>query len=289
MELLKHISPVLLTLSLAGVVVSVGLSSARGDFLYAVRRPGLLLRAVVAVDVIPPLAAVLLMRYLPLDSAVKAGVVLMAISPVPPLSPGQELKVGARREYAYGLYVALALLTIVTVPMALAIATAAFGRQDTVSVATLAKSLLVGVFIPLAIGVAVRAVAPGFAARVAPWLYRLGAPLVSLAFLPTIASSWPAIMSLVGDGALLAMALVVLIALAGGHFLGGPDRIDRGTLAIASAVRHPGIAMMLAGANFTDARVSAAVLLFMLVGLVIGLPYKQWLKRTGATSVASRP
>jgi BASS family bile acid:Na+ symporter len=52
------------------------------------------------------------------------------------------------------------------------------------------------------------------------------------------------------------MAAVVLIALAGGHLLGGPELRDRATLAIASSVRHPGIAMLLANANFENKAVT---------------------------------
>ena len=59
-----------------------------------------------------------------------------------------------------------------------------------------------------------------------------------------------------------------------------PDPRDRATLAMASAVRHPGIAMSIAGASFHDPRVSAAVLLFMLVGLVAAAPYTVWIKRS---------
>jgi BASS family bile acid:Na+ symporter len=79
----------------------------------------------------------------------------------------------------------------------------------------------------------------------------------------------------------------VIISLAGGHWLGGPDRLDRGTLAIASAVRHPGIAMMIANANFADKRITAAVLLFLLVGMVVGAAYKQWIKRTIPAAASS--
>lgn len=289
MDAIKHLIPLLLTISLAGLVVSVGLNAERGNLIYVLRRPSLLLKAILAVDIIPPLAAALLTYFLPLDPAVKAGIVLMAIAPVPPLVPGQELGVGARKEYAYGVYVALALLTIVTVPLTMALITRAFGRTDDVAVATIAKTILTGVLIPLAIGMGVRLLAPKLAARLAPWIYRLSMLLVLLAFLPIVISIWPALASLVGNGTLLAMALVVIIALAGGHLLGGPDRTDRATLAVASAVRHPGIAMMLANANFTDKHVTAAVLLFMLVGLVVGVPYKQWIKRGAPRPVAAQP
>ena len=113
MEALKQILPLLLTLSLAGLVMTVGLKSGHGDLIYVLRRPSLLLKAILAVEVIPPLAAAALVWMLPLEPAVKAGIMLMAISPVPPLVPGKQLKIGGRKEYAYGVYVAMALLTIV--------------------------------------------------------------------------------------------------------------------------------------------------------------------------------
>jgi BASS family bile acid:Na+ symporter len=282
MEAIKQIIPLLLTLSLAGLVGSVGLNATRNDVLYVLRRPALLVKAILAVDIIPPAVAIAVTALLPLDPVVKAGIVLMSISPVPPLVPSQQISVGGRKEYAYGVYVAMALLTIVVVPIALTVAARVFGREASVSFAAMAKTVLTGVLIPLAIGMAVRALAPAFAARVVPWVYRLSMLLVLMAFLPIVVSIWPALASLIGNGTLAAMALLVVVSLAGGHMLGGPEREDRATLAIASSIRHPGIAMMLASANFTDKRVTAAVLLFLLVGFVVAIPYKQWIKRSSA-------
>jgi BASS family bile acid:Na+ symporter len=288
-EAIKQIIPLLLTLSLAGLVTSVGLNSTRDDLLYVLRRPALLFKAILAVDVIPPIAAIALMSFLPLEPVVKAGILLMSIAPVPPLVPGQQLGVGASKQYAYGVYVALVLLTIVVVPIWFAVASRVFGRAETVSFMTMAQTILTGVLIPLAIGMLVRRFAPDFAARAMPWLYRLSMLLVLLAFLPIVIAVWPAITALVGNGTLVTMALVIVIALAGGHLLGGPDLEDRATLAIASSVRHPGIAMMLANANFADKRITAAVLLFLLVGMVVGIPYKRWIKRTSAARARSAP
>jgi BASS family bile acid:Na+ symporter len=289
MEAIKQIIPILLSLSLAGLVVTVGLNASPRDLLYVVRRPVMLLKAIVAVDVIPPAAAILLTLILPIDTVVKAGIVLMALSPVPPLVPGQQLSVGGRKEYAYGVYAILALLAVVSVPAGLTVAGRAFGRHDNIPILAIARSVVTGVVIPLAIGGAVRWLAPTVAARIAPWINRLSMLLVLLAFLPVLASLWPAVVALIGNGTLLAMAAVVVISLAGGHLLGGPEHTDRATLAVACSVRHPGIAMMLANANFTDKRITAAVLLFMLVGLVAGIPYKQWIKRSAPHPAVAQP
>ncbi len=280
MEALKSILPLLITGSMAALVVTVGLKSGPGDLLYVLRRPALFGRAMLAVVVIPVVVAALAIWLLPLDPAVKAGIMLMAVSPVPPLVPGQELGVKGRKEYAYGVYIAMALFSVISVPVAFDLASRLFGRDDTVTVARMVAILLTGVLIPLALGLLVRLVAPGFAARAAPWVYKLSLLLVVLAFLPILVRIWPLIQALIGNGTLLAMIAVVAMCLLGGHLLGGPDRIDRATLAIASSVRHPGIAVALAGANFVDKHVVAAVLLFMLIGLIVGTPYKMWIKRT---------
>lgn len=279
MEAMKQIIPILLTLSLAGLVMTVGLKSVQGDLVYVLTRPTRLLKAIIAVDVIPIAAAILLTLFLPLEPVVKAGIVLMAISPVPPLVPGQELGLGGRKEYAYGVYVAIAVLAVITVPIASEIAARTFGRSINPTTLQVAKSVVMGVVIPLAVGMTVRVVAPAIAARVAPWLYRLSMFLVFAAFVPILLSIWPHMIRLVGNGTLAAMAAVTAVGLAGGHLLGGPDLRDRSTLAIASSIRHPGIAMMLANANFGDKRVTAAVLLFLLVGVAVGIPYRQWIKR----------
>ena len=60
--------------------------------------------------------------------------------------------------------------------------------------------------------------------------------------------------------------------------LGGPADYDRATLAVASSVRHPGIAMLIANTTFADKRVTAAVLLYLLVSMIMGALYQAWFK-----------
>ena len=287
MELIKQLVPLLLTGSLAGLVLAVGLNTDRGDMLYVFKRPALLGRAVLAVMVIPPIVAGVMVWLLPVSPAVKAGIMLMAVAPVPPLVPGKELGLGGRKAYAYGLYVAMALLTIISVPLVFDTASRLFGRHDVVRIVTILGTVFTGVIIPLAIGLLVRQLAPAFASRIWRWVYRLSMVLVVLAFVPILAKVWGPMMHLVGNGTLVGIAVVVLLCQAGGHFLGGPDKMDRATLATTASVRHPGIAMALASANTTDARVTAAVLLFLLVGLIVTFPYTMWVKRSARAEAAA--
>jgi BASS family bile acid:Na+ symporter len=99
----------------------------------------------------------------------------------------------------------------------------------------------------------------------------------------------PAIVSLIGDGTVLAIAAVVVAGLLAGHWLGGPDPDDRTALAIAASMRHPGVALAIARLNFPDEKLApAAVLLFLLVNVIVTLPYGVW-RRRGHAGRAGAP
>ncbi|HAK92830.1 MAG TPA: Na+-dependent transporter, partial [Massilia timonae] len=121
MDMLHELVALALHASLLLLALGIGLDIARGDGLYVLRRPRLLLRALLAVAVVVPLVAALLVALLPLKESVEIAIVLMAVSPLPPIVLAKEIRFGGRKPYAYGLLVAVALLSIVTVPAAVAI------------------------------------------------------------------------------------------------------------------------------------------------------------------------
>jgi BASS family bile acid:Na+ symporter len=287
MTLQTLILPVLM-LSIAGLIISVGLDAELDDLLYVVRRPILLAKAVLAVNVIVPVAAALLVFLFPLAPVARAGVLMMAVSPVPPVAPVKELKVGAERCYAYGVYCALILLAIVIVPITVAILGRAYGVDVVLPVPLVARNVLLTVLLPLAVGLGVHRFFPGLARRLQPLLRALAMVLLLLAAAPLFVVAWPAIMGLVGNGTVLAMALTAAVGLAAGHLLGGPARANRAALAVTAAMRHPGIALMIAKTNNADKAVTAAILAMLIVGAVMATLYQLWAKRRGPQPVAVR-
>jgi BASS family bile acid:Na+ symporter len=279
MALLHSLVPIVLMISIAGIVIAVGLDAELDDLLYLFRRPLMLAKAFLAVDVIVPAAAVLLVFLFPLSPIAKTGVLAMAVSPVPPLVPGKALKVGAERCYAYGLYTALILLAVVTVPIGVAVVGRIFGADVSVPASLIARKVATGVLLPLAVGLAVRRFAPKLAARAQPIVSRLATLLLLIGAVPLFVAAWPAIMGLVGNGTILAMTLTAAIGLAAGHLLGGPNPQDRAALATTSATRHPGLALTIVTANSGDKRVVGAILAMLLVGLLVTLLYQMWIKR----------
>lgn len=279
MDLLHELVALALHASLLLLALSIGLDIARGDGLYVLRRPRLLSRALLAVVVVVPLVAALLVALLPLKESVEIAIVLMAVSPLPPVALPREIRSGGRKSYAYGLLVAVGLLSIVTVPAAVAILAWLFDAHAAVDPLAVAQLVFVSLFVPLGLGLGLRALAPGPAAHAAPVVGNFAVGLLALACLPVLVTAAPELARLVGDGTVLVILAVVLAGLVAGHLLGGPEPHDRVALALSSATRHPGIAMLVASANALGDEVSATVLLFVIVGLLAAVPYQLWLRR----------
>ena len=279
MDMLHELITLALHASLLLLALGIGLDAGTGDVLFVLRRPRLLLRAMLAVVVVVPLVAVLLVALLPLDQQVETAIVLMAVSPLPPIVLSKEIRSGGRKDYAYGLLVAAGALSIVTVPAAVAILAAVFDVHAAVSPLAVAQLVFVSLFLPLGIGMGLRALAPGPAVRAAPVVGKLALGLMGLALLPVLLTAAPELARLIGNGAVLVMVAAVLAGLAAGHLLGGPEPQERIALALSSATRHPGIAMLIAGANAYGSEVRAAILLFVVVGLLAAIPYQLWLRR----------
>jgi BASS family bile acid:Na+ symporter len=282
---LAQLIPLVIQASILLLVFGLGLRATPDDTTYLFRHPPLLLRATLAMGVAVPIFAALLVASFDLYQPVEVALVLLSVSPVPPILPSKQLKLGAHRSYVYGLLVTAALFAIVLVPLMVELLGWFFHREAHISPAVIAKIVFVSVLIPLFAGLAVQRFAPAFAERIGPSVTRLGSVLLAVGVLPILISAGRGIISLIGNGTLLAITAVVVAGLLAGHLLGGPDPEDRRALAIASSMRHPGVALAIANANFPgDKLVLAAVLLFMLVNLIVTIPYAKWSKRQGAVA-----
>ena len=94
-------------------------------------------------------------------------------------------------------------------------------RDVTASAPSLTRDLSL-----IAIGLLIGRNAPAFGERAWGIVYKLSMLLVLIAFVPIVVKVWGAMMSLVGDGTLAVMAAVTVVAIVGGHVLGGPDILD---------------------------------------------------------------
>lgn len=282
---LAELVPLGLKISILAIVFSLGLAARPADLIYLLKRPGELARSLLVMCVIMPLIAFALVQAFSLPRPVGIMLVALSLAPVPPALPRKQAKAFGREAYSIGLLVAVALISLVWIPLALEIDERVFGVPLGVPIGAVAKLVATTVLAPLIAGVVVALLAPGLAARLGPLLSTIGGALLLVAAVLILVSQWRPIVGLLHDGTLLAMALFIAGGLAAGHLIGGPDPNDRTVLATAACSRHPGVALAIAHINFPDERlVAAAVLLFLVVNAVLTIPYVGWRKRLGAAA-----
>jgi BASS family bile acid:Na+ symporter len=266
--------------SLALTVLAAGMRARSGDAFWLFRRPSLLARTIIAMNVMMPLVAILMVSLLGLNPAVKVALVALSMSPVPPVLPRRSINSGGAASYTIGLLVAVSILSVGLVPFtawAIGRLFATPVRVDPRDILALAAELIL---VPLFLGVLLRRFVPAFAERMAKPTDAVATWLLRIAIVPVFVVSWPAIRELLGNGSLLAMLVMALTGLAIGHYVGGPEDDNRIVLALATALRHPAVASAVGQTAFPDNEMlRAAALLAVVVSAVATLPYAGWAER----------
>jgi bile acid:Na+ symporter, BASS family len=270
----------ILQLSFVLVVFSLGLEAGLADAASLFHRPSLFVRSFFSMDFVMPVFAVFMAAILQLNPAIEIALVFLAISPVPPILP-RPLKLGGRSSYVGGLLVSTALLSIVLVPLAIELLSKIFPQEIHISPAAVARIVAKTVLLPLAAGMLARRLAPELAKKIGPPLSRIAFLLLLGAAIVPLSSFLPEVAAMLSNGTLLAIVVFVMVGTVVGHLLGGPDLAERSTLALATAARHPGLAVAIAGVNFPGQQrnVAAVVLLYLVVKAVVLLQYNSWRKR----------
>jgi len=288
MDTLITLVPLALKLSIILVGVGFGLSTTPRAALLVLRQPGQLLRIAGAMNVCMPLLALAAAVVFDLEPAVKVAMVTLAASPVPPVLPKRALAVGGQADYIAGLMVAASLLSILFIPLFIRLCGLVTGRSFEVPALHIVSILTLQVIAPLLAGMLVCKYWPRLAARWAPRISRAAMLLLLASFVPLVLKFGGAMFSLIGHGTLLAFAVFAATGLVLGHQLGGPHHQHSAVLAVATATRHPAIALAIAHAAVpSQTLVAPAVLLYVVVSEIVTFPYFRWLKRNASRNGAA--
>jgi predicted Na+-dependent transporter len=284
---LEQFIRIAVVISVMLIGIALGLRYEMSEAGYLLRKPRLLAKSLITMNVFMPFIVIWLVTTLNLRVPIKVALVAMAVSPLPPLLPGAELNLTSRA-FLYGIVTVAAVCSVVLVPLTVGMFTA-YLHIGAVNIAKVILVVLVTVLLPLAIGIVIQRISRVHAKRLAANLYRLGAGLLIFASVCELVIEWPMMWSLLGDGTVIAIVGFGGIGLLLGHLFGGPDPQDRTVLALATASRHPGVAMVIGAASFSTPRlVTAAVTLAVLVSTISTMPYAAWRSRLHAARSAGR-
>ena len=253
------------------VMLSLGLMVGREQVAAVRERPLALAAALFAVLVPVPAAAVLLVKLAGLKGVAAAGILLMAISPGAPIALRRAIEAGGSRAFAPALHVVVVALAIVSVPASVAILDAIYQKNFAVSPVDVGRQVFFAQLLPLAIGAAIRAWRPALAVRLEPRLARLSGALLLALAVALLIVLWP-LMAQVGWAPFMAGIGLTVCALAVGAAVVVRDVQARPAVAVATAMRNPGLALLIAAVNKMPAGVVAAVFGYALgLALVVAL------------------
>ena len=255
-------------------MLSVGLAYTIGQILGPLREARAVFRALVANFVLVPLLAVGIERVFPMESPLALGLFLLAGSAGAPFLI--KLASAAKSDLALsaGLLVLLVPATVVFLPFYVPLAMAHPSLRGISyvpsSAVKLGLPLLSTLILPLVIGVAVKAFAARWVARLVP----IGGQVSTVAVVVVIASTFGAnlneLLKILRTGAVIAGVLLVLGAFAAGYLLSRRER--RAVLGLGTAQRNVAAAMVLASQDFKDPDVLVMVTACTLAGLFVLFP-----------------
>ena len=278
--------------SIVLTVVGFGLTATLREATYLFRNPVLLLRTVLSMNAVMPFIAALMAAMFDLPRPVEVALIALTVSPVPPIVQKKQVTAGGRIDYVVGLMVAMAVLSIVIVPLTIAILDRVFGTHAGVTPVAVAKIVATTVLIPLGIAVLIRHFFPASEKASGAIIAIAGILLVATAAI-LVYELWPTIRSFIGSGALVAVIALALIGLLVGHVLGGPRAEDRTVLAMSTASRHPAVALAIATSGVNpEPRVAelGIILLYLIVATIVSVPYQKWrLRSAPPASVPTHP
>jgi BASS family bile acid:Na+ symporter len=277
-----------LTTGIVLTVLSIGLRTQPADTLLLLRNPRLGVRAMVSMFVLIPLFVIGLALTLQLGPADRAALIALSISPMPPILPRRQAIVGGGGDYAVGLSVLAALVSIVIAPIVVWLVGLLSGVTTVFDPVALLRVLAITVGVPLAAGILIARLWPRTVA-LSTMVGRVALALLVVSAAVILFKEAPAVADRIGNGILLVTVAIVLFGLLVGHLLGGPDSGNRGALALATSARHPGVAISLATATFPldQKAILATVLLFILASVVLTLPYVLWRRRLAGSAVSA--
>lgn len=257
------------------VMTSIGTTLRPSICFEYIRSPGLLGRGLFDALIFVPAVGILSTFIFGLSMPEKVGVALIVIAPGAPLALRRALASGGHAGFAPTLQAAVAILALPALPLWVEAANWCLGTRGIVDLFAVTRQISLAQLLPLALGAAARSVAPVWAPRVGKILGRAGAVLLIAAILTELLN----LHSIIAAAQLRPVIVAVVttsIGLAMGHLLGGIQAPIRHSIAMSSALRNVGLALLVAETNKVPVAVQVALLTYAITAIIVVSFYIVW-------------
>ena len=264
-EFFRGILPFAVPIYVVATMFNVGLTQKLSNILGYLKEWPWVVRMLIANFVLVPLVMILILRFTSFDPALEAGLLIFSLCAGAPFlikltqTTGHDIALGAAT---------MLLLMVVTVTYA-PIALPLFLSGVTVDAWAIARSLLLQMILPIAVGMLVVQFLTSLARRAQPWVGKLGNYALYVVIGATLIGYLPNMIDIFGTRAILAGLVFVAAAFGIGYVTGrGADHLqDVGGL--GTAQRNTAAGLIIATQNFDDPNVLVMLTLATLLGIVM--------------------
>jgi BASS family bile acid:Na+ symporter len=258
-------------LTIAGLIammLSMGCKVTIDEVAASIRRPRLVAAGLVANFVLVPAATIGLLYVFRPDPLVSVGFLILAACPAAPVGPPFAAIAKGDVPYATGQMVILAGLSAVLAPALLSVSLPRLLPESDLRIDYLAivRTLLVSQMLPLAAGLGLHRWAPRLTGRIARPIGLLANLLLFGIVALVLVREYESLATIRVRG-WLGMFLLLAASLGIGWLCGGPGRARRKALAVTTAVRNAGVALVIVSGNFAETAAVTAVVAYALVSI----------------------
>jgi BASS family bile acid:Na+ symporter len=268
----------LVTITLIEMMISIGLGVTIPELLRMRSDRRLLVMAMIANYVCVPAATVGLLWLFQAPPMVCAGFLIAAVCPGAPYAAPFTSMAKGNTAVSVGLMVLLAGSSAILAPLLLRLLLPLLSGDQPLKIDALkiVTTLLVTQLLPLIGGLAIRHWRQALALVLQKPARQIAA-LLNLIVLVLIVVAQYRSLAEIRMLAFLGMSLLLIVSLASGWLLGGPSGETRKAMAISTAVRNIGVALVIATASFPGtAAVTAALAFGLFQTLAVALVAAGW-------------
>jgi BASS family bile acid:Na+ symporter len=268
MDLLSKAATVAMLSFVVSSMLAMGTGLTVAKITEPLRNARLLVLALLANFVLMPLGAFALGKVLWLEEPFGIGLLVLGCAAGAPFLPKLAELAKGNLAFAVGAMVLLMVVTVGYLPVVLPL------LLEGVSVDPwkIARSLILLMLLPLAVGLALKAYYEAMAARVKPALDWISNVSLILLVLLISAANIDKVLDVFGTRGILAGLLFIALGFAIGWLLGGPGNDTRRVLALGTAQRNIAAALVVGSQSFSDPKVVVMVIVVAIVGLIILMP-----------------
>jgi BASS family bile acid:Na+ symporter len=266
-EIMETLAGLSLLVFVIGSMASMGLSLKMNQIIAPLKNIKLVVLALVVNFILVPILAYLITSMLPLDESLRIGLILLSTAAGAPFLPKLAEVAKGNIAFSVGLMVLLMIVTIIYLPIVLPLL---LGGVE-VSPWDIAKSLIVMMLIPLAIGLFINARYEETAAKMQPTFGQASNIAILVLIVLGLVLNFKDMIGLVGSWGILAGIIFIVVAASIGYFLGGSDSKIKSVMGLGTGQRNISAALIVAGQNF-GMDVITYLMVISVVGLVILMP-----------------